>query len=136
MLKNMKIRSRLLISYLLITVLLLIVGIVSIVMLQQESNRLQEFYNQQFQTVENALDIRRTVFAVRGNIISSIVEYNEETVDSAKSDFQSLYTLLDGLKGTYQGDMSLSVHPDRAESEQCRASPVPGDRFSKTAAGR
>lgn len=106
MLKNMKIRSRLLISYLLITVLLLIVGIVSIVMLQQESNRLQEFYNQQFQTVENALDIRRTVFAVRGNIISSIVEYNEETVDSAKSDFQSLYTLLDGLKGTYQGDMS------------------------------
>ena len=106
MLKNMKIRSRLLISYLLITVLLLIVGIISIVMLQQESNRLQEFYNQQFQTVENALDIRRTVYAVRGNIISSIVEYNEETVDSAKSDFQSLYTLLDGLKGTYQGDMS------------------------------
>ena len=106
MLKNMKIRSRLLISYLLITVLLLIVGIISIVMLQQESNRLQEFYNQQFQTVENALDIRRTVYAVRGNIISSIVEYNEETVDSAKSDFQRLYTLLDGLKGTYQGDMS------------------------------
>lgn len=106
MLKNMKIRGRLLISYMVITVLLLIVGIVSIVMLREESSRLQEFYDQQFQTVENALDMRRTVFSVRGNILSSIVEYNEDTVDSAKSDFQSLFTLLDELKGTYQGDMS------------------------------
>lgn len=106
MLKNMKIRSRMLISYLLITVLLLIVGVVSIVMLRQESDRLQSFYDEQFQTVEDALDMRRTVFSVRGNILSSIVEYNENTVDSAKSDFQSLYTLLDGLKETYQGDMS------------------------------
>lgn len=106
MLKNMKIRSRMLISYLLITVLLLIVGIVSIVMLRQESDRLQSFYDEQFQTVEDALDMRRTVFSVRGNILSSIVEYRDDTVDSAKSDFQSLYTLLDGLKETYQGDMS------------------------------
>ncbi len=106
MLKNMKIRVRLLISYLLITVLLLIVGIVSIVMLRQESDRLQSFYDQQFQTVEDALDMRRTVFAVRGNILSCIVEYSDDTVDSAKSDFQSLYTMLDVLKGTYQGDMS------------------------------
>ena len=98
MLKNMKIRSRLLISYLLITVLLLIVGIVSIVMLREESSRLQEFYNQQFQTVENALDMRRTVFSVRGNILSSIVEYNDDTVDSAKSDFQSLFTLLNSSR--------------------------------------
>ena len=102
----MKIRSRMLLSYMLITALLLIVGIVSIVMLQQESSRLQAFYDQQFQTVENALDMRRTVFSVRGNILSCIVEYSDDTVDSAKSDFQSLYTLLDELKGTYQGDMS------------------------------
>ena len=106
MLKNMKIRSRMLISYLLITVLLLIVGIVSIVMLRQESDRLQSFYDEQFQTVEDALDMRRTVFSVRGNILSCIAEYRDDTVDSAKSDFQSLYTLLDELKETYQGDMS------------------------------
>ena len=106
MLKKMKIRSRLLISYMIMAVLLLIVGIVSIVMLRQESNRLQTFYDQQFQTVEDALDMRRTVFSVRGNILSCIAEYSDDTVDSAKSDFQNLYTLLDELKGTYQGDMS------------------------------
>ena len=86
MLKNMKIRSRMLISYLLITVLLLIVGIVSIVMLRQESDRLQSFYDEQFQTVEDALDMRRTVFSVRGNILSCIAEYRDDTVDSAKSE--------------------------------------------------
>ena len=106
MLKNVKIRGKLLISYMLITVLLVIVGVVSIFMLREESSRLQEFYDQQFQTVENALDMRRTVFSVRGNILSCIVEYSDDTVDSAKSEFQSLYTLLDELKGTYQGDMS------------------------------
>lgn len=121
MLKNMKIRSRLLISYLLITVLLLIVGIVSIVVLRQESNRLQAFYDEQFQTVENALDMRRTVFSVRGNILSCITEYRDDTVDSAKSDFQSFYPMLDELKKTYQGDMSqlTQIEQNLNSAEPC-----------------
>ena len=76
MLKNMKIRSRMLVSYFIIVALLLIVGITSVVMLRQVSDKLQEFYNQQFQTVEAALDIRRTVFSVRGNLRAAILEYS------------------------------------------------------------
>ena len=106
MLKNMKIRGRMLVSYFIIVALLLIVGITSVVMLRQVSDRLQEFYNQQFQTVEAALDIRRTVFSVRGNLLASILEYSESTVTEAKNDFARLYTLVDSIKATYQGDMA------------------------------
>ncbi len=106
MLKNMKIRSRMLVSYFIIVALLLIVGITSVVMLRQVSDKLQEFYNQQFQTVEAALDIRRTVFFVRGNLLTAILEYSESTVTEAKNDFARLYTLVDSIKETYQGDMA------------------------------
>ena len=106
MLKNMKIRSRMLVSYFIIVALLLIVGITSVVMLRQVSDKLQEFYNQQFQTVEAALDIRRTVFSVRGNLLAAILEYSESTVTEAKNDFARLYTLVDSIKATYQGDMA------------------------------
>ena len=106
MLKNMKIRSRMLVSYFIIVALLLIVGITSVVMLRQVSDKLQEFYNQQFQTVEAALDIRRTVFSVRGNLLAAILEYSESTVTEAKNDFARLYTLVDYIKATYQGDMA------------------------------
>ena len=75
-------------------------------MLRQVSDKLQEFYNQQFQTVEAALDIRRTVFSVRGNLLASILEYSESTVTEAKNDFARLYTLVDSIKATYQGDMA------------------------------
>ncbi|MCI9037435.1 MAG: HAMP domain-containing protein [Oscillospiraceae bacterium] len=102
----MKIRSRMLVSYFIIVALLLIVGITSVVMLRQVSDKLQEFYNQQFQTVEAALDIRRTVFSVRGNLLTAILEYSESTVTEAKNDFARLYTLVDSIKETYQGDMA------------------------------
>ncbi len=98
MIKNLKIRSRMLISYFIIVFLLLIVGITSMVMLNQSNKRLQEFYNLQFKTVSLAMDARRTVFSARGNILSSIVEYTDTANSNALSDFDYLYTLIDELK--------------------------------------
>lgn len=98
MIKNLKIRSRMLISYFIIVFLLLIVGITSIVMLNQSSQRLQQFYDLQFKTVSLAMDARRTVFSARGNILSCIVEYSDAAYSNASSDFDYLYTLIDDLK--------------------------------------
>ena len=118
--KNMKIRSRMFISYLIITALLIVVGIASMVMLQMESQRLQSFYDQQFQTVENALNARRTVFSARGNILAAILEYSDATVAEAKSDFESLYNLVTSIRSTYQGDLSQL---DKVEQNLKTASP-------------
>ncbi len=98
MTKNLKIRSRMLISYFIIVFLLLIVGITSIVMLNQSSQRLQKFYDLQFKTVSLAMDARRTVFSARGNILSTIVEYSDEAYSNALSDFDYLYTLVEELQ--------------------------------------
>ena len=98
MIKNLKIRSRMLISYFIIVLLLLIVGITSIVMLNQSSQRLQDFYEMQFKTVSLAMNARRTVFSARGNILSTIVEYTDEAHSNAQSDFDYIYTLVDELK--------------------------------------
>ena len=106
MLRNMKIRSRMLVSYFIITALLILVGVVAMFMLSQVSGRLQQFYDMQFKTVENAMDARRTVFSARGNILSAIVEYSETTVADAEKDFQSLYGLVEEIEQTYQGDKS------------------------------
>ena len=102
MIKNLKIRSRMLISYFIIVLLLLIVGITSIVMLNQSSKRLQNFYDMQFKTVSLAMDARRTVFSARGNILSTIVEYSDQAYANAQSDFNYIYTLVDELKETEQ----------------------------------
>ena len=106
MMKNMKIRNRMLVSYFIITVILIIVGVVSMVMMQQVSGKLEQFYDKQFHTVENALDIRRTVFSARGNMLAAIVQYDDDYIASAKSDFANIKTLLTEIRGTYQGDMS------------------------------
>ena len=73
-------------------------SITSIVMLNQSSQRLQQFYDLQFKTVSLAMDARRTVFSARGNILSCIVEYSDAAYSNASSDFDYLYTLIDDLK--------------------------------------
>jgi methyl-accepting chemotaxis protein len=125
MLKNMKIRTRMLVSYFIIVALLLVVGITSIIMLQQVSGKLQQFYNQQFKTVENSMNIRRTVFSARGNILGSILLVDsveiQDAVNAAEDDFASIYTLVDEIRTTYQGDKSQL---DRVVSNLDKAKPI------------
>ena len=125
MLKNMKIRTRMLVSYFIIVAFLLIVGITSIIMLQQVSGKLQQFYNQQFKTVENSMNIRRTVFSARGNILGSILLVDsveiQDAVNAAEDDFASIYTLVDEIRTTYQGDKSQL---DRVVSNLDKAKPI------------
>ena len=125
MLKNMKIRTRMLVSYFIIVAFLLVVGITSIIMLQQVSGKLQQFYNQQFKTVENSMNIRRTVFSARGNILGSILLVDsveiQDAVNAAEDDFASIYTLVDEIRTTYQGDKSQL---DRVVSNLDKAKPI------------
>ncbi len=109
--KNMKIRTRMILSYLIIVALLLIAGIVSIVMLSQVGENLSSFYNQQFQTVDNALNARRMVFSTRADFLQAIVDDDvddiKELTESAQSDFAEIETYVKAVQETFQGDQSL-----------------------------
>ena len=126
MLKNMKVRTRMIASYLIIVALLLIAGIVSIVMLSRVKNSLSDFYNQQFQTVEDASDMRRAVYAARSDVLNAIVSGQsdakaaQEYITTSTDEFNLMYQLLGEIRGTFQGDVSLL---DSVQSDLDKAKP-------------
>jgi len=111
MMKNMKIRTRLIVSYMIIVVFLLIAGITSIVMLSSVSQTLEDFYNLQFQTVDNAWNARRTVFSARANMFQAMLDSDmtvtRTATQGAQDDFQTIRDCIDLIETTFAGDMSL-----------------------------
>jgi len=107
MLKNMKIRSRLIVSYMIIVALLLLSGIVAIVMLGNVSQTLEDFYNQQFQTVDNAWAAQRDTLSARGNILLNITADTHEEVQTytknTENDLASAVQYIQETQKTYQG---------------------------------
>ncbi len=111
MLKNMKIRTRMIVSYLIIVAMLLVCGITSIVMLGSVSQNLQDFHDMQFQTVDNALNARRLVFSVRSDLLQGIVEDDstliKEATASARTEFAEIRTYVQETQKTFAGEASL-----------------------------
>jgi len=109
--KNMKIRTRLLVSYLIVVVLLLIAGITSVVMLNRVGQSLKDFYDQQFQTVDNAWSARRSVFSARADVLQAIVDQDPNNIKTytkaAKDDFQATKDAVSQVQQTFRGDQSL-----------------------------
>lgn len=127
MLKNMKVRTRLIASYLILVALLLIAGIVSIIMLSRVKNSLTTFYNQQFQTVEDASDMRRAVYAARSGVLNAIVssgngdaEAVKDYINTSEEEFELLNQLLGEVRGTFQGDSTML---DSVQSDLDKAHP-------------
>ncbi|MDE7245251.1 MAG: methyl-accepting chemotaxis protein, partial [Oscillospiraceae bacterium] len=124
MLKNMKIRARMLVSYLIIVAFLLITGIISVVMINRVADSLQSFYDNQFQSVTNAMDIRRKCFVVRTNMLNAMLTDDltetNENINTAKSELQDMYTLLSSLETTFLGEQSL-LTTVKADLDSCTA---------------
>lgn len=124
MLKNMKIRTRMIASYLIIVALLLVAGIISIVMLSSVKSSLDDFYKNQFQTVADASDMSRAVYAARLGLLNAIESDDASTVqeyiNTSTDEVNLMYQLLDEIRGTYQGDPSLL---DKVQSNLDKAHP-------------
>lgn len=105
--KNMKIQARLLISYGIIIVLLLIISITSIVMLGRVGKSLNQFHSTQFQTVHHSWMARRSTYAVRASLLQAIVDPDRQTtteaINTARTEFQSVKDSVASLRVTYQG---------------------------------
>lgn len=108
--KNMKIRAKMLLSYLIIVVLMLISGIVSVIMLNKVSNSLQTFYVNEFQTTNMSWSARRNSFATRGSVLQAIIDTDSSvttsSINDAKSTFQAMKDNIQTLKSSFTGDMT------------------------------
>jgi len=108
MLKNMKIRTKLIASYAIITILLIISGILSIIMINGVGANLTGFYNQQFQTVETTLNARASTYYLRVSLYELITKTDaaglQESVKSVEDGFVNIKNYISELYQTYQGD--------------------------------
>ena len=108
MMKNMQIRARLITGFAIVIAMMVVTGIVSITMLTNVGNTLEEFYNTAFKTVEYAWEGRWAAATLRSSILQATLEDNEalnaEYVAEARKQFQDLQAAVNEMEKTYTGD--------------------------------
>ncbi|MBQ9648293.1 MAG: MCP four helix bundle domain-containing protein [Oscillospiraceae bacterium] len=109
MMKNMKISTRMLISYMLIVGLMVVTSIVAIIMLNNVGKALQTFYNTSYQAVTDSWAGKRAISALRADLLQATVDDTGKTesyVNKAREEYENLQEAIDGLKVSYSGDQS------------------------------
>ena len=79
MLRNMKIKSRMLLSYGIIIGMCLIASIIALIMLNKIGNNLSSFYNNNYTVTVNVWSARREMQSARGDILNAILDSDDST---------------------------------------------------------
>ena len=110
MLKNLEINLRLIVSFLIVVAFLLIGGIFSIIMLTRVGNTLQDFHDTSYQTVIDTWKGKRSLSALRANLLQTTVEadpvLSNGYISDARGEFVTLQEAITDLQKTYMGDQS------------------------------
>ena len=110
MLKNMKISRRMILSYMVVTAFLAIPVFVSLGMLSKVGDALQEFYTTSYLTVQNSWKGKRSLAALRGDLLQAALDTDASKTSSyvsqARTDFETLTEAIGDLEDTYMGDKS------------------------------
>ena len=108
--KNLEIRPRLIVAFMIVVAFMLVTGIVSIVMLVRVGDALQDFHDTSYQTVVNSWKGKRALSALRANLLQTTVEADprrsSEYISDAKAEFVTFQEAVSALDHTYVGDRS------------------------------
>lgn len=111
MLKNIKIRSRMLASYAVIIVISMIASIIALFMLRDVGGNLTSFYNNNYTVTVNTWTARRAQQAARADLLHAILAEDESTrtqkVESAKQNLSTMRDTFPVIRGTFKGDIGL-----------------------------
>lgn len=121
MIKNMKIRSRMLLSYALIIMLSLISSITALTMLHNTGGNLESFYENNYAVTNNAWIARRSMQAARADILRAILEddnnIKNQQIESAKTNLASMRETFPLIRSTFKGDIGLVDEADTVLSQ-------------------
>ena len=110
MFKNLRLRTRMFVSYGILIALMIISGIIASIMVINVGTHLVEFYDQQYQTVVQTWTARRCVYSARAGLLQALLEDDpmviKESVTTAQNEFESIKTAVSAIRTTYQGDAS------------------------------
>ncbi|MBR3570787.1 MAG: methyl-accepting chemotaxis protein [Oscillibacter sp.] len=108
--KNLEIKPRLIVAFLIVVAFMVVTGIVSAVMLAQVGGTLADFHDTTHQAVVNSWKAKRALGALRADLLQTTVEADPrrsaEYIDEAKAEFSTFQEAVDMLKHTYTGDPS------------------------------
>ncbi len=106
MFKNLKISTRLILSYMIIVALMAATSIVAIIMLNQVSGALEEFYEVEYASVKNSVELQRDINVVRASTMRSMIELEAGNptasyVTAAENGYASAESNIDALMECY-----------------------------------
>ncbi|MBQ9521855.1 MAG: MCP four helix bundle domain-containing protein [Oscillospiraceae bacterium] len=108
--KNLEIKARLIVAFLIVVAFMVVTGIVSIVMLTRLGDTLTEFHDTTHQAVVNSWKGKRALGALRANLLQTTVESDPrrsaEYIQAAKDEYIVFQEAVEALDHTYIGDQS------------------------------
>ena len=111
MLKNTKLRSRMLISYALIIAISMVASVVALFMLKHTGENLTSFYDNDYIVTVNTWTSRRDQQAARADLLLAIAskddELEEEKIESARQNLAAMRETFPIIRSTFKGDISL-----------------------------
>lgn len=111
MIKNMKIRTRMLVSYAIIIVLCFAASIVALFKMDKISKNLTSFYDNNYTVTVNVWTARREMQYARADILKAIMETDENerktAIDSASAALANMRATLPVIRERFKGDLVL-----------------------------
>lgn len=110
-LKNVKIGTRLIITFSIVGILFIIAMIISIYNLSVVSGKLESFYNSPFSVVSNSWEARRCLIAIERDIYEALSTFDHQqtqtALNNADTEITRLNAIFTNLEQIYLGDKTL-----------------------------
>ncbi|PNV63472.1 methyl-accepting chemotaxis protein [Clostridium sp. chh4-2] len=121
MLKNMKIRTRMLFSYAVIIVLCLAASVAALVMMKRISSNLTSFYDNNYAVTVNVWTAKREMQFARADILKAMLETDENdmkiSLDNASAALANMRAAFPNIRKRFKGDMTLMDEVDSTLAE-------------------
>lgn len=119
--KNMKIRSRLLLSYVIIIFISMFASIISFFLLNKLGNNLTSFYENNYTVTTNVSIARREMQSARADILEAVIETDSNTVkemvDKASKSLANMRATFPVIRERFKGDKKLVDEVDEILSQ-------------------
>lgn len=111
MIKNMKIRSRLLVSYAVIILISMTASVVALFMLKDVGKNLNSFYDNNYTVTVNTWTARRAQQTARADLLEAILSKDDtlkaQKIESAKQNLAIMRETFPVIRSTFKGDIGL-----------------------------
>lgn len=111
--RNMKLRYRLLLSYVVIIVICLEASITALYMLNKIGDNLSSFYKNNYTVTVNVWQAKREMQAARANILNAILDMDmdandtEQSIEDAGTSLGNMRATFPVIRKTFKGDIAL-----------------------------